>query len=106
VRRAQRGHHHRDHLLRLARGMGIHGACGERANGRQGFSPLSNPTYGWGYIVWQVILWTAVNTCWQTTAMRTMSMKSPELSKKVFGWTGLIFLGRGMLPMLWGIAAL
>lgn len=74
--------------------------------GTQGFSPLSNPTYGWGYIVWQVILWTAVNTCWQTTAMRTMSMKSPELSKKVFGWTGLIFLGRGMLPMLWGIAAL
>lgn len=74
--------------------------------GAPGFNPLTNPTYGAGYILWQVILWTAVNTCWQTTAMRTMSMKSPELSKKVFGWTGLIFLGRGMLPMLWGIAAL
>src|SRR6185312_797719 len=74
--------------------------------GAPGFNPLTNPTYGAGYIIWQVILWTAVDTCWQTTAMRTMSMKTPELSKKVFGWTGLIFLGRGMLPMLWGIAAL
>lgn len=74
--------------------------------GSRGFNPLTNSTYGLDYIIWQVILWTAVNTCWQTTAMRTMSMKSPELSKKVFGWTGLIFLGRGMLPMLWGVAAL
>jgi SSS family solute:Na+ symporter len=77
-----------------------------RQMGAAGFSPLLNPTYGWSYILWQTILWTAVNTCWQTTAMRTMSMKSPELSRKVYGWTGVIFLGRGMLPMLWGIAAL
>ncbi len=74
--------------------------------GAAGFSPILNPTYGWSYILWQTILWTAVNTCWQTTAMRTMSMKSPEMSKKVYAWTGVIFLGRGMLPMLWGIAAL
>lgn len=74
--------------------------------GPSGFNPLTNSTYGASYILWQIILWTAVNTCWQTTAMRTLSMKSPELSKKVFGWTGLIFLGRGMLPMVWGIAAL
>ncbi|HXR97792.1 MAG TPA: sodium:solute symporter family protein [Terriglobales bacterium] len=77
-----------------------------RQMGSSGFNPLTNSTYGASYILWQVILWTAVNTCWQTTAMRTLSMKSPELSKKVFGWTGLIFLGRGMLPMVWGIAAL
>src|ERR1700743_629156 len=44
--------------------------------------------------------------CWQTTAMRMFSTKSPETSKRVMTWTGFIFLGRGMLPMLWGIAAL
>ena len=38
--------------------------------------------------------------------MRVFSTKSPEVSKKVLTWTGFIFLGRGMLPMLWGIAAL
>jgi len=74
--------------------------------GADGFSPISNPNYGWAYIIFQVLLWLAVDTCWQTTAMRTFSTRGPETSRKVFSWTGFIFLGRGMMPMLWGIAAL
>jgi SSS family solute:Na+ symporter len=74
--------------------------------GRDGFSPISNPQYGWGYLVFQVLLWLAVDTCWQTTAMRTFSTRDPETSQKVFLWTGFIYLGRGMMPMLWGIGAL
>ncbi len=74
--------------------------------GADGFSPISNPDYGWAYIIFQILLWLAVDTCWQTTAMRTFSTRSPETSRKVFSWTGFIFLGRGMMPMLWGIAAL
>jgi SSS family solute:Na+ symporter len=38
--------------------------------------------------------------------MRTFSTRDPETSRKVFSWTGFIYLGRGMMPMLWGIAAL
>jgi len=38
--------------------------------------------------------------------MRTFSTRDPETSKKVFSWTGFIYLGRGMMPPLWGIAAL
>ena len=38
--------------------------------------------------------------------MRVFSTKSPEISKRVMTWTGFIYLGRGMLPMLWGVAAL
>lgn len=74
--------------------------------GANGFSPISNPDYGWAYIAFQLLLWMAVDTCWQTTAMRTFATKDPETSKKVFFWTGFIFLGRGMMPMLWGIGAL
>ena len=74
--------------------------------GHNGFSPITNPEYGWGYIVFQLLLWMAVDTCWQTTAMRTFSTRDPETSRKVFQWTGFIFLGRGMMPMLWGIGAL
>jgi SSS family solute:Na+ symporter len=74
--------------------------------GPQGFNPFTNPSYGWAYIIFQVLLWMAVDTCWQTTAMRTFATRDPQTSKKVFFWTGLIFLGRGMMPMLWGIAAL
>lgn len=74
--------------------------------GEAGFNPVTNPKFGMTFLIWQVLLWFAVNTCWQTTAMRVFSTKSPETSKRVMTWTGFIFLGRGMLPMLWGIAAL
>ncbi len=74
--------------------------------GSQGFNPFTNSQYGWAYIIFQILLWMAVDTCWQTTAMRTFSTRDPETSKKVFFWTGFIYLGRGMMPMLWGIAAL
>jgi SSS family solute:Na+ symporter len=74
--------------------------------GPAGFDPLLNPRFGLTFLIWQVLLWFSLHTCWQTTAMRVFSTKSPELSKKVMTWTGFIFLGRGMMPMLWGIAAL
>ncbi len=74
--------------------------------GSGGFNPISAPDYGWAYILFQLVLWMAIDTCWQTTAMRTFAAKDPETSKKVFFWTGFIFLGRGMMPMLWGIGAL
>jgi SSS family solute:Na+ symporter len=74
--------------------------------GAGGFSPITAPDYGWAYIFFQLLLWMAIDTCWQTTAMRTFATKDPETSKKVFFWTGFIFLGRGMMPMLWGIGAL
>jgi SSS family solute:Na+ symporter len=74
--------------------------------GLGGFSPFANANYGWAYVVFQVLIWLAVHTCWQTTAMRTFSTRSPEISKRVFSWTGFIYLGRGMMPMMWGIAAL
>lgn len=74
--------------------------------GAGGFNPFANPEYGWAYIAFQFLIWLAIHTCWQTTAMRTFSTRSPEVSKRVFSWAGFIFLGRGMMPMLWGIAAL
>ncbi len=74
--------------------------------GSAGFNPIQNPKFGLTFLVWQVLLWFSIHTCWQTTAMRMFSTKSPETSKRVMTWTGFIFLGRGMLPMLWGAAAL
>ena len=74
--------------------------------GEGGFDPITNPKFGLTFLIWQILLWFSVHTCWQTTAMRMFSTKSPETSKRVMTWTGFIFLGRGMLPMLWGIAAL
>ena len=78
----------------------------ERTMGAAGFDPTINPAYGWSYILFQIFIWLAVDTCWQTTAMRTFSVRDAETSSRVFTWTGFVFLGRGMMPMLWGIAAL
>jgi solute:Na+ symporter, SSS family len=74
--------------------------------GRAGFDPIASPKFGITFLLWQILLWFSLHTCWQTTAMRIFSTRSPEISKRVMTWTGFIFLGRGMLPMLWGIAAL
>ncbi len=78
----------------------------EKLMGPSGFNPIIAPRFGVSFLVWQLLLWFAIHTCWQTTAMRMFSTRSPEVSKRVMTWTGFIFLGRGMLPMLWGIAAL
>lgn len=74
--------------------------------GSAGFDPIANPKFGLTFLLWQILLWFSLHTCWQTTAMRVFSTKSPEVSKRVMTWTGFIYLGRGMLPMLWGAAAL
>jgi SSS family solute:Na+ symporter len=74
--------------------------------GPAGFDPILNHKFGITFLVWQILLWFSVCTCWQTTAMRVFSTKGPETSRRVMTWTGVIFLGRGMLPMLWGAAAL
>jgi len=74
--------------------------------GPSGFSPIVSPRFGWTFLIWQVLLWVSLSTCWQTTAMRMFSTNSPATAKKVMTWTGVIFFGRGMLPMLWGMCAL
>ena len=78
----------------------------ETLMGPAGFNPILAPKFGLSFLIWQLLLWFSVHTCWQTTAMRMFSTRGPEVSKRVMTWTGFIFLGRGMLPMLWGIAAL
>jgi SSS family solute:Na+ symporter len=89
-----------------AAGVGNMFEAVRRTMGAGGFNPFATPDYGWAYIGFQTLLWLAIHTCWQTTAMRTFSTTSPETSKRVFSWAGFIFLGRGMMPMIWGIAAL
>ena len=74
--------------------------------GHAGFNPFANSKLGFSFIVWQILLWLSLTTCWQTTAMRVFSTRDPATSRRVMTWTGYIFLGRGILPMLWGIAAL
>ena len=72
--------------------------------GGQGFDPVAD--LGIGFILWQVLLWIALMTVWQSVAMRTFSTKDAAVGKKMFTLTGFLFLGRALIPMAWGIAAL
>jgi solute:Na+ symporter, SSS family len=70
----------------------------------KGFDPIAD--FGAGFILWQVLLWVALMTVWQSVAMRTFSTKDADVGKRMFTLTGFLFLGRAVIPMVWGIAAL
>ncbi|MCL4704094.1 sodium:solute symporter family protein [bacterium] len=77
----------------------------ERLYGREAFSPISHPEYGWSFIAyWSVF---AISGCilWQPVAQRVLAAQKPELNKAIFKATSLMFLGRAFLPIVWGIGA-
>jgi SSS family solute:Na+ symporter len=89
--------------LRQVGWSGMVGAV-EGHMGGHGFDPVED--LGVGFILWQVLLWVALMTVWQSVAMRTFSTKDAAVGKKMFTLTGFLFLGRALIPMAWGIAAL
>lgn len=78
----------------------------QKEMGRDGFDPLSHPTFGWKFIFWQTLNWLALVTVWAPIAARTFASEGSRTVKRIFAWTGLLVLGRAVLPFLWGIAAL
>jgi solute:Na+ symporter, SSS family len=74
--------------------------------GEDGFNPLSNPRFGWLFIVWILISNVAAGALWQPGASKALASESPQVAKRVFFYTSLTFAGRAMIPMFWGVAAL
>lgn len=74
--------------------------------GIYGLSPVRNPSYGWWYILWQILIFVTASATWQTAAMRVSASKSPEVAQKVYRWSSLTWMGRAIIPMLWGAVAL
>ncbi len=74
--------------------------------GSKGFNPVGHPSLGWKFVLWQTLSWLAIVTSWAPVAARSFASESPSVVKRIFAWSGLLFLGRAILPFLWGIAAL
>ena len=74
--------------------------------GEQGFDPFAHPTFGWKFILWQTLNWLALVTVWAPIASRTFASEDSATVKRIFTWTGFLVLGRAVLPLFWGIAAL
>ena len=91
--------------LRATSWSAMTAAVHEHLDGR-GFDPLTDPDLGIGFILWQLLLWTALMTVWQSVAMRSFSARDSATGRRVFTLTSVLFLGRAVIPMAWGIAAL
>jgi SSS family solute:Na+ symporter len=84
---------------------GMTGAVVEHMHGR-GLDPFADLGVGPAFILWQVLLWVAFMTVWQSAAMRAFSARDAATGRRVFTLTSVLFLGRAVIPMAWGIAAL
>lgn len=69
------------------------------------FNPFHESSLGWGYILWMMVFQIAAATTWQTVISRVLSAKDSETAKKMYRRTAFYFVGRFLLPGLWGAAA-
>lgn len=72
--------------------------------GAGGFDPFSNPDLGWSFVVWLTI-GALFSGMWPPALSRALSTTDSETTRKMYGYIGFSFLGRALLPMMWGICA-
>ena len=75
-------------------------------HGEGGFSPLTNPTMGWPFIMMQLVGNTAATLTWQAVVARLLAAKDSATGMKVLSHTSFFFVCRWLIPAIWGIAAL
>lgn len=69
------------------------------------FNPFHASSFGWGYLLWQFAFQIAVATTWQTQISRVLAAKDADTAKRMYRRTAFYFVGRFLLPGLWGAAA-
>jgi SSS family solute:Na+ symporter len=69
------------------------------------FNPFHESSLGWGYIIWMLIFQIAVATTWQTVISRVLASKDEATAKLMYRRTAFYFVGRFLLPGLWGAGA-
>lgn len=74
--------------------------------GAGGFNPFINSTMGWPYVVFNLMLNTAIVLTWQTIIARVLAAKDTNTGRKVYTRTSFFFVCRFLIPGIWGIAAL
>jgi SSS family solute:Na+ symporter len=74
--------------------------------GAGGFNPFVNPTMGWQYVLFNLMLNTAAVLTWQTIIARVLAAKDTNTGRKVYTRTSFFFVCRFLIPGVWGIAAL
>ena len=77
------------------------------AEGMNPFFPSAlTSDFGIGFLIWQTLMWVSLLVGWQAISMRLFSAKDSKTGQRIYFWSGLMFLARGILPVFWGIMAL
>jgi solute:Na+ symporter, SSS family len=74
--------------------------------GESGFNPFAGQNMGWSYLILNTLIFLTVPCLWQPAASLGLSTRDIRVGKRMYLWSGLTFMGRGTIPILWGIAAL
>ena len=76
----------------------------QREYGDGGFDPFLSEDLGWLFIVW-LVFGIPFSGMWPPALSRALSTVDGDTSKKLDSFIGLSFLGRALMPMMWGICA-
>lgn len=69
------------------------------------FNPFHRYSFGWGYLLWMLVFQIAGNATWHTTVTRVLASKDATVARKIYRRTSFYFVGRFLLPGVWGAAA-
>lgn len=69
------------------------------------FNPFHGSSLGWTYLLWMFVFQIAGATTWQTQISRVLAAKDATTAKRMYRRTSFYFVGRFLLPGLWGAAA-
>lgn len=70
------------------------------------YDPFHASSFGWGYLLWQFVFQIACATTWQTQISRVLAARDATTAQRMYTRTSFYFVGRFLLPGLWGAAAL
>ena len=76
----------------------------QKEYGDGGFNPFANPDLGWLFIVW-LVLGIPFSGMWPPALSRALSTVDSRTTGRLYSFVGLSFLGRALMPMMWGICA-
>jgi SSS family solute:Na+ symporter len=79
------------------------------AKGAKGIDPFIpsffEGEFGFGFLVWQVLMWISLLIGWQAMSARLFAAKDAKTGQRIYKWSTVMFFARGILPIFWGIIA-
>ena len=79
------------------------------AKGAKGINPFFpsffEGEFGFGFLVWQILMWVSLLIGWQAMSARLFAAKDAKTGQRIYKWSTVMFFARGILPIFWGIIA-